>query len=106
VCLHLYIISISGGTSDGEAAINPIRPGALKYHRQPALEVQAQCLVQRLPMMPGIGLQITGAAAVTENAEHRRQQTGNTADKASRRGPTIGDRLEEADQSIRYVLIY
>jgi hypothetical protein len=25
-------------------------------------------------MMPGIGLQITGAAAVTENAEHRRQQ--------------------------------
>ena len=42
--------------------------------RWPALEIQAQRLVQRFPVPFGEGLQISGAPAVTEDPEHRQQQ--------------------------------
>lgn len=66
--------------------------------RRPALEVQAQCLVQRFPVSLGEGLQIPGAPAVTEDPEHRHQQQVplRVADPSPL--PAIGDGFEEADQ--------
>ena len=40
----------------------------------PALELQAQRLIQRLPMPASKGFQITGAAAAAQDPQHRHQQ--------------------------------
>ena len=42
--------------------------------RRPAFEIQAQRLVQLLPMPPGKSLQITGAAAAAQDPQHRHRQ--------------------------------
>ena len=65
--------------------------------RWPALEVQAQRLVQRFPVPFGESLQITGAPAVTENAEHRHQQQVPLRVTHPPAVTAVGDRLEETD---------
>ncbi|MCP9842023.1 hypothetical protein KBY93_15570 [Synechococcus sp. J7-Johnson] len=73
--------------------------------RRPALELQAQCLVQRLSVPLGNGLQIARAATATQDPKHRHQEqkplgvTDPAAVAAVRNG------LEEADQVIGSRLI-
>ena len=66
--------------------------------RGPALEVQAQRLVQRFPVPLGEGLQIPGAPAVTEDPEHRHQQQVPLRIAHPSPVAAIRDGLEEADQ--------
>jgi len=66
--------------------------------RRPALEVQAQHLVQRLPVPLGEGLKITRAPAVTEDPEHHHQQQVPLRVAHPTPEAAIGDGLEEADQ--------
>jgi len=73
--------------------------------RGPALEIQAQRLVQLLPMPPGKGFQITGAAAATQDPQHRRQQQKPLRVTHPAAVTPIRDGLEEADQVIRCWLI-
>jgi hypothetical protein len=81
--------------------------------RRPALEIEAQGLVQRLTMPPGKGLEITGAAAAAQDPQHRHQQqeplrvAHPTAVAANSFGEgfAYGDGLEEADQVISSGLI-
>ena len=73
--------------------------------RGPALEVQAQGLVQRLPVPPGKCLQIARAPAAAQDPEYRHQQqeplrVSHPAPKAA-----VGNGLEKADQIIRCGLI-
>jgi hypothetical protein len=58
-------------------------------------------LVQRLSVPPGKGLQVLGAAATTQDPEHRDQQQEALRVTHPTPVPTIGDGPEEADQVIR-----
>jgi len=65
--------------------------------RRPTPEIQAQRLVELLPMPLGKRLQITGAPDATQNPEHHHQQqeplwVAHTTAKAS-----VWDGLEKAD---------
>ncbi len=73
--------------------------------RRPALEVQAQGLVENFTVPPGEGLQIAGAPAAAQDPQHRHQQqeplqVSHPAPKAA-----IGNGLEKADQIVRCGLI-
>jgi hypothetical protein len=73
--------------------------------RRPALEIQAQGLVQSLPMMPGEGLQVAGATAAAQDPQHRHQQQEPlrvahptaVASNSFGEGFAYGNRLEEAE---------
>jgi hypothetical protein len=71
----------------------------------PALEVQAQNLVQDLKVPLGERLQIPKAAAVAEDPEHRHHQQVPLRVPHPAPVAAIRDRLEEADQVIRCRLI-
>jgi hypothetical protein len=73
--------------------------------RRPALELQAQRLVQRLSVPPGKGLEIPGTPAATQDPEHRdhQQKPLRVADPTAI--ATVRDGLEEADQIIQCGLI-
>ena len=71
----------------------------------PALEIQVQRLVQGLPVPLGECLQITGATAVTEDAEHRHQQQEPLGITHAAAVAAVGNGFEETDQIDRYVLI-
>ena len=72
---------------------------------RPALEIQAQGLVQRLAVPLGESLQIARAAAPTEDPEHRHQQQEPLRVTHPATVTTVRDRLEEADQVRRCRLI-
>ena len=90
--------------------IEQVKEGGI---RRPALEIEAQGLVQRLTMPPGKGLEITGAAAAAQNPQHRHQQQEPLRVAHPTAVAAIGDglllrrslRLEEVDQVIRCGLI-
>lgn len=69
--------------------------------RRPALEVQAQGLVQRFPVPLGKCLQITGAAAAAQDPEYRDQQQELLRVTHPTPVSAIGNGLEETDQIIR-----
>jgi hypothetical protein len=71
----------------------------------PALEIQAQRLVQLLPMLAGKGLQITGAAAAAQNPQHRHQQQEPLGLAHPTGEPPIRNGLEEVDVIARSALI-
>ena len=64
------------------------------------LEIQAQRFVQRLPIPPGNGLEIAGAAAAAEDPQHRYQQQEPLGVAHPTAVAAIRDGLEEADQVI------
>ncbi len=66
--------------------------------RGPSLVVQAQRLVESPPVPTRKPLQITGAAAAAEDAQHRHQQQKPLGISNPPTEPPIGDGLEEADQ--------
>jgi len=70
-----------------------------------SLEVQAERLVQRLPVPPGKGFQITGAAATAQDPQHRHQQQKPLRITHPAAVAAIRDGLEGADQVIRFGLI-
>ncbi len=71
----------------------------------PALELQAQRLVQCLPMPPGKSLQITGAAAAAQDPKHRDQQQEPLRVTHPAAVSPVRDGLEKTDQVIRCGLI-
>ena len=82
--------------------IEQVKEGGI---RRPALEIQAQGLVERLPVPAGKSLQITGAAAAAQDPQHRHQQQEPLRVAHPTAVATVGDSLEEADQVIRSGLI-
>lgn len=73
--------------------------------RRPTLEIQAQRLVQLLPVAFGKSLQITGAPAATQDPKDRQEQQELLGLAPPTAVATIGDGLEEADQIIGISLI-
>ncbi|MFZ0407546.1 MAG: hypothetical protein WAM11_05480 [Cyanobium sp.] len=71
----------------------------------PTLEVQAKDLIERLLVPLGECLQITGATADTEDAEHRHQQQEPLGITHTAPLAAVGNGFEEADQIDRCVLI-
>jgi len=82
--------------------IEQVKEGGI---RRPALEIEAQGLVQRLTMPPGKGLEITGAAAAAQDPQHRHQQQEPLRVTHPTPVAPVRDGLEEADQVIRFGLI-
>lgn len=72
---------------------------------RPALEIEAQGLVQRFSVPFGECLQIAGAPAAAEDPEHRHQQQESLAVAHPSAVPAIRNGLEEADQINRCLLI-
>lgn len=66
-----------------------------------ALEIQAQGLVQRLPVPFGERLQIARAPAAAEDPQHRDQQQEPLRVTHPAAIAAVGNRLEKADQIIR-----
>ena len=73
--------------------------------RRPALEIQAERLVERLPMPPSKGLEITGAPAATQDPKHRHEQQKPLGVAHPTAVAAIRDGLEKADQIIGISLI-
>ncbi len=73
--------------------------------RRPALEVQAQGLVENFTVPLGEGLQIAGAPAAAQDPQHRDQQQEPLRVTHPTPVAAIGNGLEEADQIIRCGLI-
>jgi hypothetical protein len=67
----------------------------------PALEIQAQGLVQRIPVPLGKRLQIAGAPAAAQDPQYRHQQQKPLGVTHPAAVAAIGNGLEEADQIIR-----
>ena len=74
--------------------------------RGPALELQAERLIQRLTVPPGERLEIPGTAAATQDPEHGYQQQEPLRVTNPTAVSPVRDGLEEADQVIRCGLIY
>ena len=73
--------------------------------RRPTLEIQVQRLVERLPMPPSEGLEITGAAAAAQDPKHGHEQQKPLGVAHHPAVAAIRDGLEEADQIIGISLI-
>ena len=68
--------------------------------RRPPLEVQAQGLIQRLPVPLGECLQIARASAAAQDPQHRYQQKKPLQISHTAPVAAVGNGLEEADQII------